>query len=108
MRSNLVVQVMNLPPDGVENRVVIGGKRFVALALQLADLHLDAGLVDADNLVMLTHVDAERLADRRKQPLLVHLRVAPDRLMDDVLGDLAQFGNASSPSAPHTSSSFSS
>jgi hypothetical protein len=58
--------------------------------LQLPDHLLDAGLVDPDDMVVFAGVDPERLAHRRQEMLLVHLRVSLHGRMDDVLGDLAE------------------
>src|SRR5438046_3666225 len=71
---------------------ILRSERLVALFLPLADLGFDRGLVDALDLVVHVHVDAERLAERGEQMVLVQLRVALHRLVLDSGRDLAQLG----------------
>src|SRR5262249_21010445 len=90
MGSDLAVEVMDMPAEVVQRRVIVGLERRVALFLELADLRLDRRLVDADRRVMVAGVDAERAADCREQMMLVHLRVALDGLVLNRLRELAQ------------------
>ena len=61
MRPQLMIQVVDVPPDIFERRMLAGRERCIALTFQLADFCFDASLVDADDRVMLAGVDAQRL-----------------------------------------------
>src|SRR5260221_14788641 len=81
VRADLPVEAMNLTPQALQHVAIVRRDRGVALFLQRLHLRLDRRLVDADDGVMLVRVNAERLAQRREQVLLVQLRVALDRFL---------------------------
>src|SRR5687767_13449630 len=88
-----MIQMMDLPAYVFELVVVVGFKCRRALTLELTDPGLECRLVDAHHRMMLVGIDAERPAQRRKEPVLVHLRVALHVVFVHVLGDVAQFGD---------------
>jgi hypothetical protein len=92
VRSQLMVQMMNVAPNGLELRMIARLARRIPLAFQLADFRFDPCLVDADDSVMFPSVDAQGLANRRKQVILVHLRIALHRVMLETVGYLTQLG----------------
>ncbi len=63
------------------------------LLLERSNLSFDLALVESDHLVVGMGVDAECRANREEDLLLVHLRVALDRLVLDSGRDLAQLGD---------------
>src|SRR5262249_19500378 len=91
--AELAVDAVHVAPDRLELGVVVGLEGFVPLRLELFQLRLEPGLLaggGARRVVMDVGVDPEGLADGREQVLLVHLRVALDRVVLDALGDLAE------------------
>src|SRR5262249_13064269 len=78
----------------LERVVIVRVERLVPLPAQIAHLRLDRRLVDARDGMVLVRLDAERLAQRGQQMILVHLRVALHGVpVLDAFGDLAQVLN---------------
>jgi hypothetical protein len=71
--------------------VVVRAKRFIAFRFERFDTRFDGSFVDAYDVVVLMHFDAERVADRNDQMFLIELRVALNSVMLNVLGDVAEF-----------------
>src|SRR5262245_2925412 len=76
VRANLPVVVMELTASALERIVIVRFERGIALLPELAHLRFDRRLVDAGHRVMLVGLDAERLAERGQQMVLVQLRIA--------------------------------
>jgi hypothetical protein len=87
---DLSLQAVDTSPDGLELRVIMRGKGGCASLLQPANARFDRRLVDPDNVVVLVHLYVQRIAERNHQMLFIHLRIALDRVVLDVFGDLAQ------------------
>jgi hypothetical protein len=68
-------------------------ERRDAFGLQLADLRLDLGLVDAHDLVVLVCLDSEGRAEGPQKLGLVHLGVALHRLVIELCRDRPQVGH---------------
>jgi len=62
----------------------------VASGLQRFDARFDCSFIDAHHVMMLMHLDAERIANRHDQMVLIELRVALHRIVLNVLGDVAK------------------
>ena len=91
VRPNLTIETVDLAADALELIVIPGLECRVALRLQLAHFGLDARLVDADHRVVLVGIDPQRLAQRGKQMILVHLREPLHRVvLFDGLSDLPE------------------
>src|SRR4029078_7139993 len=88
-----MVQAVHLPPQRLQLMVIVRVERLVARRLQFPQLRLDRRLVDPVHGVMLVRVDAERLAQRGKQVILVHLR----RALTGIPGDLAKLRHSLGP-----------
>lgn len=84
---------VNLPMAELDLLGVLGLDGFGQLILHGLDARLGPGLVDADYFVVGVHVDVQGLAEGHQEVILVHLRMALDRLMVHSLGDLAQLGD---------------
>jgi hypothetical protein len=91
MRANLVIQMMQLSPNSLQSVAIVRLARCVTLSLKFVHLRLERGFVDANDDGVLMGVDAERLAERRQQMILVHLRRAFDGVVLDGGRDRAQF-----------------
>jgi len=91
VRTDLSIQPVNLAADALERVVVVRLDCRVALLLEVPDRRLDGGLVDALNVIMAVGVDAERPAQPGQQVLFVQLRIALDRFVLHVFGDVPQF-----------------
>jgi hypothetical protein len=72
--------------------VIVRCESFIALFLQISDFGFDLGHVCAYCVVVRVSVNAQSIADRYDQMLLVELRVAHHSLVLDACGDLAQLG----------------
>ena len=68
--------------------MIAGLDAGVTLMLQLLDLSLDTGLVDAYHFVVLVHLDVQVLADLLEQLMLSHLCVSGETL--DAVGHLPE------------------
>src|SRR5262249_9828025 len=88
--ADLAVERVNVPPDTLQLPAVVRLDRGVALLLELADLRLDRRLVGYNRLVLLLGLVAERLAERRKQMIFVHLHRALNGLVLRLLRDVTQ------------------
>ena len=84
--------MMIFAANRVECIVIAGADRFLPLGAQLAHPRARRDLDIAVRGVMLVRVDAERLAQRGQQMVLVHLRVALHGVVLDVLGQVPQLG----------------
>src|SRR2546426_3539131 len=84
--------MVDLSPDGLELRAVVSSQGFVASFFERLDLRFDCSFVEADDLVVLMHVDAEHVAKRRNEVILVHNAVAFERFVIDALRDLSKLG----------------
>ncbi len=91
-RPDPAVEVVVLAPQGLQLLAVGSRDRLLLLAPDRVHAGLQLGLVDTHRGVVrvLVVLDAEGLAQRREQVLLVHLRVALDGVVLDPLRDLAQ------------------
>ena len=82
-----------LPPQPVQRLVIASLTRFLARGLDIAHLRLDHALLGSDRRMMFVGLDAERLAQRGQQMVLVQLGVALDRLAPQAARELAEFGD---------------
>lgn len=89
VRADLVIQMVDLASDHLEFQVVVRVERAIALRLQVAQLRFDLFLVDSGHDVVFVPLDAQGLAQRGQQVLLVHLR----RALDGVPGDFPELGD---------------
>ena len=91
-RPDPAVEVVVLAPQGLQLLAVGSRDRLLLLGPDRVHAGLQLGLVDTHRGVVrvLVVLDAEGLAERREQVLLVHLRVALDGVVLDPLRDLAQ------------------
>src|SRR5262245_36456881 len=81
---------MDLPSHRLELLVVASLQGLLASTLELAQPLLDRRLVDPHDVVMAMGLDAEGLAQRGQQMILVHLAVSLDGIVLNVLRDVAQ------------------
>ena len=88
---NLSLQAMNTSTRFLKSCVVMGVDCVVAPGLQRFDARFDCRFIDAYNVVVLMHLDAECLANRHDQMFLIELRVALNSVVLNVLGDVAKF-----------------
>src|SRR4029078_2132482 len=91
--ADLAVERVQLPAPRLQRPTILRLDRRVALLPQLAHLRLDRRLVDADDGAVLVRIDAERTAERRPQIVLVHLREGLDRVLMQILRDVAKLLN---------------
>src|SRR5262249_12825414 len=75
VRGNLAVQMMHVPANALQFVAGVGLERGLTFFLELTHLRFERAFVDADGGVMVMAIDAECLAQRGKQMILVHLRV---------------------------------
>lgn len=86
------LKIVNSSANNLEFSAVVTLKRLITSAFELFDLLLDGSFVETDDVVVLMHIDAQRIAERCNQLILVHDAVALQRLVLDTLGDLAKLG----------------
>jgi len=87
---NLPLQAMNRAAGNLQLLVIVSGQRGISFCFKRLDARFDRRLIEANNFVVLVHVNVEGFAERHDQMLFVQLRVALDGFVLDVFGDLAQ------------------
>jgi hypothetical protein len=75
----------------LKSRAVMSADGVVASGLQRFDARFDRSFIDAHNVMMLMHLDAERIANRHDQMLLIELRIALHSVVLNVFSDVAEF-----------------
>jgi hypothetical protein len=85
-------EVMYRAADEFELLAVVSGDGVVSFLFELFDFHLDGGLVDADDVMVLMHIEVECLADSHQKVILVHLGVALHGFVIDAFGDVSKLG----------------
>jgi hypothetical protein len=84
---NLPLEPVNRSSDDFQLRMIVGGKRFGTLLLQLADARFDCSLVYAHNTMMFV-LNPEGFCNGDQKMLLVELGVALNSIIFDAFGDV--------------------
>lgn len=90
---DIALLAMDLAVAKLDLLAVLGLDGLGQPLLHGLDACLSLGLVDADHLAFLAHIDVQGLAQSDQEVLLVHLRMALHCLVLDAGGDLAQLGD---------------